>query len=55
MDVVRIFNGLGNQMSQYAFYYAKKKRHPFRTCYITNLYDSENVYIMGMNWNVSLE
>lgn len=44
MDVVRIFNGLGNQMSQYAFYYAKKKRHPFRTCYITNLYDSENVH-----------
>ena len=25
MDIVVIFNGLGNQMSQYAFYLAKKK------------------------------
>lgn len=25
MDIVQIFNGLGNQMSQYAFYLAKKK------------------------------
>lgn len=28
MDVVVIFNGLGNQMSQYAFYLAKKMRSP---------------------------
>jgi hypothetical protein len=28
MDVVAIFNGLGNQMSQYAFYLAKKHRIP---------------------------
>lgn len=28
MDVVVIFNGLGNQMSQYAFYCAKKKLSP---------------------------
>ena len=28
MDIVLIFNGLGNQMSQYAFYLAKKKRNP---------------------------
>lgn len=28
MDVVMIFNGLGNQMSQYAFYLAKKRRNP---------------------------
>ena len=27
MDVVVIFNGLGNQMSQYAFYLAKKERN----------------------------
>lgn len=27
MDIVLIFNGLGNQMSQYAFYLAKKKRN----------------------------
>lgn len=28
MDIVIIFNGLGNQMSQYAFYLAKKQRTP---------------------------
>lgn len=28
MDVVVIFNGLGNQMSQYAFYLAKKRTSP---------------------------
>lgn len=44
MDVIRVFNGLGNQMSQYAFYYAKKKLCPFRTCFVTNRYDSENVH-----------
>lgn len=44
MDIVRVFNGLGNQMSQYAFYYAKKRRHPLTTFFITNRYDSENVH-----------
>lgn len=44
MDVVRIFNGLGNQMSQYAFYYAKKRLHPLRTSFISNLYESENAH-----------
>lgn len=44
MDIIRIFNGLGNQMSQYAFYYAKKKQHPLSTFFITNKYDSENVH-----------
>ena len=28
MDIVVIFNGLGNQMSQYAFYLAKKHKNP---------------------------
>lgn len=28
MDIVLIFNGLGNQMSQYAFYLAKKRYYP---------------------------
>ena len=32
MDVVLIFNGLGNQMSQYAFYLAKKKQDPRTKC-----------------------
>lgn len=44
MDIVRIFNGLGNQMSQYAFYYAKKKRHPWSTFFVTNRYERENVH-----------
>lgn len=44
MDIVRVFNGLGNQMSQYAFYYAKKKRHPYSTLFITNRYESENIH-----------
>jgi len=44
MDVVRIFNGLGNQMSQYAFYYAKKRRYPLSTTYITNRGASENIH-----------
>lgn len=34
MDIIRIFNGLGNQMSQYAFYLAKKKRNPWRTRWV---------------------
>lgn len=32
MDIVQIFNGLGNQMSQYAFYLAKKKRDSSTKC-----------------------
>ncbi len=44
MDVIRIFNGLGNQMSQYAFYLAKKKAYPRSTCFISNQYESENVH-----------
>lgn len=34
MDVVRVFNGLGNQMSQYAFYLAKRKKCPNSVCWI---------------------
>lgn len=44
MDVIRIFNGLGNQMSQYAFYYAKKRCHPYLTFFVTNRYESENIH-----------
>ena len=44
MDVIRIFNGLGNQMSQYAFYLAKKKTHHWRTSFITNKYDNEKIH-----------
>lgn len=38
MDIVLIFNGLGNQMSQYAFYLAKKKQDKKTKC----LYYPEN-------------
>lgn len=44
MDVIRIFNGLGNQMSQFAFYLAKKKAHPLQTSFISNKYESENIH-----------
>ena len=32
MDVIVVFNGLGNQMSQYAFYLAKKERN--KNCHL---------------------
>lgn len=44
MDIIRVFNGLGNQMSQYAFYLAKKRMHPLQTFFITNKYASENIH-----------
>lgn len=40
MDVVVIFNGLGNQMSQYAFFLAKKKRNSH--CKVIFLNSSRN-------------
>lgn len=51
MDVVLIFNGLGNQMSQYAFYLQKKKINPStrflfdkRSHSIHNGYELERVF-----------
>nr|WP_315346063.1 alpha-1,2-fucosyltransferase [Hoylesella enoeca] len=34
MDIVLIFNGLGNQMSQYAFYLAKRQRNNHTVYYV---------------------
>lgn len=39
MDVVVIFNGLGNQLSQYSFYLAKQKYCKNCTC----IFDSRGV------------
>lgn len=36
MDVVLVFNGLGNQMSQYAFYLSKKEMHQNVRCLFFN-------------------
>lgn len=36
MDVILIFNGLGNQMSQYALYLSKKSRHQKVRCLFVN-------------------
>ena len=38
MDIIVIFNGLGNQMSQYAFYLAKCRKT--KECYI--IFDPES-------------
>lgn len=43
MDVVVIFNGLGNQMSQYAYYLAKKKVNP-NTKVIFDIMSKHNHY-----------
>src|SRR5574344_594145 len=60
MEVVLIFNGLGNQMSQYAFYLAKKKIEPKTIVIFTNY--SHNFHkgfelskAFGINLNVNLE
>ena len=46
MDIVVIFNGLGNQMSQYAFYLAKKKIIRIAMLYLIL---NQLMYIMGQN------
>lgn len=43
MDIVLIFNGLGNQMSQYAFFLAKKQYNPHVSCiYYPNKYEDQH-------------
>lgn len=41
MDIIMIFNGLGNQMSQYALYYSKKTKYPKITFFVTNKYQKK--------------
>jgi len=41
MDIILIFNGLGNQMSQYAFYLAKKQINPRVKCIYFPLKDDD--------------
>jgi hypothetical protein len=43
MDIILIFNGLGNQMSQYALYLAKKQYNPsVRFLYFPSTYDDQH-------------
>lgn len=44
MEYVIIFNGLGNQMSQYAFFLAKKKLNPQCRILIIDDKNSHNGY-----------
>lgn len=57
MEYVVIFNGLGNQMSQYAFYLSKKKTNPKCGLYIINNPNEHNGYelkrIFGINYKDS--
>lgn len=56
MDVVVIFNGLGNQMSQYAFYLQKKKINP-STYYISFCKDHNGLEInsvFNLKWKEHL-
>ena len=59
MDVILVFNGLGNQMSQYAFYLAKKRWNENVKCiFATNSYNphngSELERIFGISYEKSL-
>lgn len=57
MDVVVIFNGLGNQMSQYAFYTQKKKLND-STCFIPFCRDHNGLElsnVFGINIKLTLK
>ena len=56
MDVILIFNGLGNQMSQYAFYLAKKNRN--KKCfaiYDTKSLNGHNGYELGRLFSINCD
>lgn len=56
MDVVIIFNGLGNQMSQYAFYKAKKIKSPNCQCiFDRKSKDNHNGYELDSIFNIRIE
>lgn len=53
MDIVLLFNGLGNQMSQYAFYLAKKHYNPqSMALYYTYFFNGHNGYELGRVFNI---
>lgn len=58
MEYVAIFNGLGNQMSQYAFYLSKKKHNPHCGLYIIDNPNEHNGYelerIFGIHYKDNL-
>lgn len=56
MDIVIIFNGLGNQMSQYAFYLQKKKiDNSTRFIFDKRSHINHNGYELGRVFNIELE
>lgn len=55
MDIVLVFNGLGNQMSQYAFYLAKKKVNKDTKCFFYNSDASHNGYELEKLFGIKLE
>ena len=54
MDVVLIFNGLGNQMSQYAFYLAKKRYNKNTTCIYYNSIAQHNGFELDRLFGIIL-
>jgi hypothetical protein len=56
MDVVVVFNGIGNQMSQYAFYLQKKKinssTYLISSCHEHNGLEINSVF--NISWNERL-
>lgn len=56
MDAVLLFNGLGNQMSQYAFYLAKKKYNSDIKCiYFPSKYDDQhNGFELNKIFNIKI-
>ena len=54
MNIVLIFNGLGNQMSQYAFYLAKKKQTPAVQCLFYTSDASHNGYELERLFGITL-
>lgn len=56
MNTVLLFNGLGNQMSQYAFYLARKKNNPdIISLYFPSKYDDQhNGFELNRIFNIKL-
>lgn len=56
MDIVVLFNGLGNQMSQYAFYLAKKRNNSHcQVFYDTKSFNGHNGYELGKIFGIQCD
>lgn len=54
MEIILLFNGLGNQMSQYAFFLAKKKVCPNSTCIFYSSDANHNGYELERVFGIKL-